>query len=47
MLVEFGDDYGLVCHSEWRQYHHESSELVERKFSSSNFAVLRPNLFVG
>ena len=31
MLVDVGARYGLVGHSERRQYHHESSELVARK----------------
>lgn len=33
MLKEVGAVYGLVGHSERRQYHGESSELVARKFA--------------
>ena len=32
MLIDVGARYGLVGHSERRQYHDESSELVARKF---------------
>ena len=37
MLHEVGARYGLVGHSERRQYHHESSELVARKFAAEGF----------
>ncbi|WP_045736922.1 triose-phosphate isomerase [Xanthomonas sp. MUS 060] len=47
MLVDVGADYGLVGHSERRQYHHESSELVARKFAAVIAAGLRPILCVG
>ena len=47
MLVDVGARYGLVGHSERRQYHHESSELVARKFRAAIHAGLRPILCVG
>ncbi|WP_269791560.1 triose-phosphate isomerase [Stenotrophomonas sp. Iso1] len=47
MLVEVGAAYGLVGHSERRQYHHESSELVARKFVAAIHAGLVPVLCVG
>ncbi|KAF1709944.1 triose-phosphate isomerase [Pseudoxanthomonas kalamensis DSM 18571] len=47
MLVDVGARYGLVGHSERRQYHHESSELVARKFQAARNAGLVPILCVG
>jgi len=47
MLREVGCRYGLVGHSERRQYHHESSELVARKFAAALHAGLIPVLCVG
>ncbi len=47
MLVDVGARYGLVGHSERRQYHHESSELVARKFLAARNAGLMPVLCVG
>ncbi len=47
MLVDVGARYGLVGHSERRQYHHESSELVARKFMAARHAGLVPILCVG
>ncbi|SBV36513.1 triosephosphate isomerase [uncultured Stenotrophomonas sp.] len=47
MLVDVGAGYGLVGHSERRQYHHESSELVARKFVAAANAGLVPVLCVG
>jgi triosephosphate isomerase len=47
MLVDVGARYGLCGHSERRQYHHESSELVARKFRAALNAGLRPVLCVG
>lgn len=47
MLVDVGARYGLVGHSERRQYHHESSELVARKFVAAMHAGLKPILCVG
>ncbi|WP_142806454.1 triose-phosphate isomerase [Stenotrophomonas maltophilia] len=47
MLHEVGARYGLVGHSERRQYHHESSELVARKFAAAQHAGLVPVLCVG
>ncbi|WP_108807010.1 triose-phosphate isomerase, partial [Xanthomonas fragariae] len=39
--------YGLVGHSERRQYHQETSELVARKFVAAMHAGLIPVLCVG
>jgi len=47
MLHEVGARYGLVGHSERRQYHQESSELVARKFMAAVHAGLVPVLCVG
>lgn len=47
MLVDVGARYGLVGHSERRQHHHESSELVARKFFAARGAGLVPILCVG
>ncbi|MCG8277276.1 triose-phosphate isomerase [Stenotrophomonas sp. NLF4-10] len=47
MLVDVGAGYGLVGHSERRQYHHESNELVARKFVAAANAGLVPVLCVG
>ena len=47
MLVDVGATHGLVGHSERRQYHHESSELVARKFVAAIHAGLTPVLCVG
>ncbi|MFC7302150.1 triose-phosphate isomerase [Cognatiluteimonas weifangensis] len=47
MLVDVGARYGLVGHSERRQYHHEGSELVARKFLAARHAGLVPILCVG
>jgi len=47
MLVDVGAGYGLVGHSERRQYHHESSEVVARKFVAAANAGLVPVLCVG
>src|SRR5687767_11505407 len=47
MLVDVGARYGLVGHSERRQYHAESSELVARKFFAARRAGLVPILCVG
>ena len=47
MLVDVGATHGLVGHSERRQYHHESSELVARKFVAASHAGLVPVLCVG
>jgi len=47
MLVDVGARYGLVGHSERRQYHGESSELVALKFQAAVRAGLRPVLCVG
>src|SRR5690606_31100081 len=47
MLVDVGAKYGLVGHSERRQYHAESSELVALKFRAAVNAGLRPILCLG
>ena len=47
MLVDVGARYGLVGHSERRQYHGESSELVAQKFFAAKRAGLVPILCVG
>lgn len=47
MLADVGARYGLVGHSERRQYHNESSELVARKFAAAKAAGLVPILCVG
>lgn len=47
MLVDVGARYGLVGHSERRQHHAESSELVARKFVAAANAGLVPILCVG
>ena len=47
MLVDVGARYGLVGHSERRQYHAEDSELVARKFLAALNAGLVPILCVG
>ncbi|TWI04697.1 triosephosphate isomerase [Luteimonas cucumeris] len=47
MLHEIGCVYGLVGHSERRQYHAETSELVAAKFFAARHAGLVPILCVG
>lgn len=47
MLVDVGAKYGLVGHSERRQYHRETNELVARKFFAAKAAGLTPILCVG
>lgn len=47
MLRDVGAAYGLVGHSERRQYHAESSELVARKFLAAKAAGLVPVLCIG
>lgn len=47
MLIDVGARYGLVGHSERRQYHAESSELVALKFQAAIHAGLRPILCLG
>jgi len=47
MLAEVGARCVLVGHSERRQYQHESSELIARKFKAAAGAGLRPILCVG
>ena len=47
MLADVGARYGLVGHSERREYHAESSELVARKFMAAKAAGLVPILCVG
>jgi triosephosphate isomerase (TIM) len=47
MLADVGARFGLVGHSERRMYHHETSELVIRKFMAARNAGLTPILCVG
>jgi triosephosphate isomerase len=47
MLADVGAQWALVGHSERRQYHHESSELVARKFAAARAGGLTPILCVG
>lgn len=47
MLKDIGCLYGLVGHSERRQYHGESSEIVAGKFFAAKRAGLVPMLCVG
>ncbi|UHQ18666.1 triose-phosphate isomerase [Lysobacter sp. KIS68-7] len=47
MLLDVGARYGLVGHSERRQYHGETSELVAQKFFAAKRAGLVPILCVG
>jgi triosephosphate isomerase len=47
MLEDVGARYGLVGHSERRQFHAESNELVARKFFAAKRAGLVPILCVG
>ena len=47
MLVDVGARYGLCGHSERRQYHHETSALVARKFQAAVQAGLTPIVCVG
>jgi triosephosphate isomerase len=47
MLADIGAGWSLVGHSERRQYHGESNELVARKFAAARAAGLTPILCVG
>ncbi len=47
MLADIGVQYGLVGHSERRQYHRESNEQVAAKFAAAKKAGLIPILCVG
>ncbi|HOC10067.1 MULTISPECIES: triose-phosphate isomerase [Thermomonas] len=47
MLADVGARYTLVGHSERRQYHAESSELVAQKFRAAQAAGITPILCVG
>jgi triosephosphate isomerase len=47
MLADIGAKYGLVGHSERRQYHRETNELVAAKFIAAKNAGLTPILCVG
>ena len=47
MLVDVGARYGLVGHSERRQYHAENDDLVALKFEAAKHAGLVPVLCVG
>jgi len=47
MLADVGADYVLVGHSERRQYHAESDDVVATKFEAAHAAGLKPVLCVG
>lgn len=47
MLRELGCDYALVGHSERRQYHGETDDIVAAKFESAQKAGLTPVLCIG
>lgn len=47
MLIDVGAGYGLVGHSERRQYHDESDDLVALKFLAAKATGLTPILCVG
>ncbi|HXD83040.1 MAG TPA: triose-phosphate isomerase, partial [Rudaea sp.] len=47
MVKDIGARYALVGHSERRQYHAESNELVAAKFAQAQAAALVPILCVG
>jgi len=47
MVADVGARWTLVGHSERRQYHHETNELVARKFAAARAAGLTPILCVG
>ena len=47
MLADVGAQWVLVGHSERRQYHAESNELVARKFAAARAGGLTPILCVG
>jgi triosephosphate isomerase (TIM) len=47
ILLDVGCRYGLVGHSERREYHQESNELVAEKFAKAKKAGLIPLLCVG
>lgn len=47
MLLDIGAQYGLVGHSERRQYHAEGNQLVAAKFVAARDAGLVPILCVG
>nr|MBP6749378.1 triosephosphate isomerase [Xanthomonadaceae bacterium] len=47
MLADIGARYGLVGHSERRQYHGETDALIARKFVAAKNAGLVPILCIG
>ncbi|SFS12055.1 triosephosphate isomerase [Dyella sp. OK004] len=47
MLADSGAQWALVGHSERRQYHGESDELVARKFAAARAGGLTPILCIG
>jgi len=47
MVKEFGAKYTLVGHSERRQYHFETNEMVARKFVAAQKSGLIPVLCIG
>jgi triosephosphate isomerase len=47
MLAEIGCRYVIIGHSERRQYHGETDELIAKKFSQARKAGIQPVLCVG
>ena len=47
MLLDFACNYVIVGHSERREYHAESDQLVARKYAAARAAGLKPILCVG
>lgn len=47
MLLDFACSYVIVGHSERREYHAESDQLVARKFAVARAAGLKPILCIG
>ncbi|MDD6177343.1 MAG: triose-phosphate isomerase [Succinivibrionaceae bacterium] len=47
MIKEFGCKYAIVGHSERRQYHNETNEVVAAKFKAAQDADLVPVLCIG
>jgi triosephosphate isomerase (TIM) len=47
MLKEFAVHYVIIGHSERRQYHKESDELISRKARAAHAAALQPIICVG
>jgi triosephosphate isomerase len=47
MLKEFSVRYVILGHSERRQYHHETDELIAKKVHAAHAASLRPIVCIG